>query len=67
MSMYLDFEPDYWYKGHAIARFHNKKNNGWLIYFEDSIKTYGVFSIYASTLKGAKNKINYRLWSKCNE
>lgn len=56
--MYLNIEPDYWYKGSAIAKFHGKSNIGWIVYFEDGMRTYSVIEVYASTLKQARQIIN---------
>ena len=58
MGMYLNFEPDYWYKGAAIAKYHGDSKKGWIIYFEDGMRTYSVLEIYASTLREAKNTIS---------
>lgn len=53
--MYLNFEPDYWYKDSAIK----KENKGYTVYFEDGVKTYSVLTYKVNTLKEAKEKINY--------
>lgn len=59
MSMYLNFEPDYWYKGAAIKRAgRHHKNGGWIVYFEDGMRTYSIIKIYVSTLKQARQKID---------
>lgn len=58
MSMHLDFEPDYWYKDTPIARYHGDHKKGWMVYWEDGMRTYSVMQYYASTLKQAKQVIN---------